>query len=262
MNVLIEVDMEGISGVINPEQVKLNGARYEETRKYMAWDANACIEGCFRGGATHVTVWDAHGRGFNIPWDLVDGRVDLRQGGNGALGRMHDIGKYDALILLGFHAMAGTRAAVLEHTMSTETWQNFWINGRKAGEIAIDAGIAGDAGVPVIMVSGDDKTCAEARDWIKGVHTAQVKTGYSSFGGKLLSKAAAHQLLTDTAEAACRQYRKIKPLVHARPVRMRLELVERNSAPAPERHKSYLRVIDERTYEVSGPTTRETFRRL
>jgi D-aminopeptidase len=52
------------------------------------------------------------------------------------------------------------------------------MNGKKCGEVAIDAGIAGDHGVPTIMVSGDDKVCKEARKFIKGVQTVQVKKGW------------------------------------------------------------------------------------
>ncbi|MCF6176385.1 MAG: M55 family metallopeptidase [Victivallaceae bacterium] len=33
--------------------------------------------------------------------------------------------------------------AVLEHTMSSSGWQNFWMNGTLCGEVAIDAGIVG-----------------------------------------------------------------------------------------------------------------------
>lgn len=257
MRIFIDTDMEGISGIAIREQVVPTDSRYEEARRFMTWDINACVEGCFRAGASKVTVWDSHYTGYNILWELGDPRADYQVGAND-LGRLHDIGEYDAIILLGFHAMAGTRCAVLEHTMSSSGWQNLWLNGAKAGEIAIDAGIAGDAGVPTIMVSGDDKACAEARQWIPGVLTAQVKTGLASGGARLLSKDAAHRLITDTAEAACRKHREIKPLVHAKPVTMRLELVERSRIPG----KPDVTVVDGRTYEVSGATTREALTRL
>lgn len=261
MKIFIAVDMEGISGIVIPEQVRCNEFRYFEACKFMTWDVNACTEGCFNGGAKTVTVWDAHGTGFNILWDQTDPRVDLIQGTNDH-GRLHDIGRYDALILLGFHAMAGERSAVLEHTMSSTDWQNFWINGRKAGEFAIDAGIAGDAGVPVIMVSGDDKACAEARRWVKGIHTAQVKTGYSRSGARLLSKEAAHTLIRKTAEQACLNHNNIKPLVHRKPVRMRLEKTESRPIPNLSARNKWLKLVDGRTYEVTGANTHEAWSRL
>ncbi|MBN1808366.1 MAG: M55 family metallopeptidase [Planctomycetes bacterium] len=261
MKVFVSVDMEGISGITLPEQVSRSESLYAQARQFMTQDANACAEGCFRGGARQVVIWDAHASGFNMLWDQIDPRVTLSQG-RSELGRMHDIASFDALILLGYHAMAGTKCAVLEHTMSSAAWQNFWLNGRKAGELAIDAGIAGDAGVPCIMTSGDDKLCREARSWIKGIYTAQVKTGLSSFGARLLSPQAAHKLIADTAEKACSDYRKVKPLKIKKPVKMRLELVERRPAPRSDAAKSFLKQIDGRTYEVSGASVREALSRL
>ncbi len=261
MKVFVAVDMEGISGVTIPEQVRRTESHYQAARRFMTWDANACAEGCFNAGAERVIVWDAHGGGFNMLWDEMDPRVELQQGRRDD-GRMADIAEFDALILLGYHAMAGTRSAVLEHTMSSAAWQNFWVNGRKAGEFSIDAGIAGDAGVPTIMVSGDDKVCKEARQWVKGVHTAQVKAGLSKFGARFLSKGTAHKLIAETAEKACLGRTKIRPLVHKKPVRMRLERVERGDIPGLSPGKPYLKHIDARTYEVTGSDTREALSRL
>lgn len=258
---MIEADMEGISGIVLPKQVSAGDKAYETATRFLTMDVNACIEGCFRGGAKEVVVWDAHGLGHNMPWDAIDERAELIQG-QSTLGRLHDIADYDGLILLGAHAMAGTSAAILEHTMSSTGWQNCWLNGRKAGEIAIDAGIAGDDGVPTIMVSGDDKACAEARRWIKGVFTAVVKKGYSNRGGRLLGRKAAHKLIVETAENACRNCRKVKPLVHSHPVRLRVELVERVPLPGAIYGRKGVTFIDARTFEVAGATTREAFSSL
>ncbi|MCF6177427.1 MAG: M55 family metallopeptidase [Victivallaceae bacterium] len=46
----------------------------------------------------------------------------------------------------------------------------FWMNGVRCGEVAIDAGVAGDH-VPTIMVSGDDKLCIESQQFIADVVT-------------------------------------------------------------------------------------------
>ncbi|MBQ2931226.1 MAG: M55 family metallopeptidase [Clostridia bacterium] len=55
-----------------------------------------------------------------------------------------------------------------------------FVNGEKAGKVLIDAAILAEKGKPVIMVSGDDKVCAEAKAIISGIVTAEVKkaTGY------------------------------------------------------------------------------------
>ena len=261
MRIFIAVDMEGISGICLPEQVDRSNPLHQEARRYMLWDTNACVEGCFEGGASHVAVWDAHSTGHNMPWDQADPRAELWQG-SGDEARLQDIGEYDALILLGYHARAGTQKAILDHTISAKGWQNCWINGRLAGEFAIDAGIAGDAGVPTIMTSGDDKLCREAREWVPNIHAAQVKTARSMFGARFLGKDAAHKLIRETAARACRERKKIKPLVHKKPVRLRLELVERQRVPNLHAALPHLKQIDGRTYEVTGATVAEALARL
>lgn len=261
MRIYVAVDMEGISGIVVPAQVRASEPPYRGACDLIAGDVNACVEGCFRGGATEVVVWDAHGDGFNIPWQQVDSRAVLQQGGN-SHGRLHDIATFDALVLLGYHAMAGTAHAVLEHTMSSAAWQSFWINGRKAGEIAIDAGIAGDAGVPTILVSGDDACCREARRWIPGVRTAQVKAGLATNGARLLSPEAARRVIAEESECACRSVAEIAPLVHRKPVRMRLETVERTPLPQASDDAPWRKDIDARTFEVTGDDTRQALYRI
>ena len=168
---------------------------------------------------------------------------------------------FDGLVLLGYHAMAGTPKAVLEHTMSSASWQNCWLNGEKCGETAIDAGVAGDHNVPLIMVSGDDKLCAEAKALVPGVHAAQVKVGLACYGARLLPMKKAHKLIEDTAASAVKDCKKIKPYRPKRPVTMRLERVSRGKLPV-EGSRPWLKIIDGRTYEVTGDGVEEALWRL
>ncbi|MCF6176384.1 MAG: M55 family metallopeptidase [Victivallaceae bacterium] len=102
--------MEGISGILRKSQVMGNEAHYQEGRRYLTADANACIEGCFAGGATKVVVRDAHCTGYNFIWDQLDPRAEYVQG-MPPIERISDIDSFDGVILLGYHAMAGTGGA-------------------------------------------------------------------------------------------------------------------------------------------------------
>jgi D-amino peptidase len=248
LNIFVMVDMEGISGICRKSQVSKEGEHYQTGRHYLTADVNACVAGCFKGGAKKVVVRDCHGGGYHFIWEKLDDRAEYLQG-NTFLERIPDIESFDGLILLGYHAMAGTPQAILEHTMSSKSWQNFWMNGKKCGEIAIDAGIAGDHGVPTIMVSGDDKACKEARAFIKGIITAQVKKGLDVEGGILLSKTQAHKIIQANTAKAVKMCKEISPYKVPSPVTMRLELVSRGTVPATRKH---VKVIDGRTYEVVG----------
>jgi D-amino peptidase len=257
MKIYIMVDMEGISGIVLSAHVMENERLYfDHGRKYMTWDVNACVEGCIKGGATKVVVRDAHGTGYNLIWEELNPNAEYIQG-TGTKTRM--VEGFDGVILLGYHSMGGTINGVLEHTMSSKNWQNFWMNGVKCGEIAIDAAIAGDYGVPVIMVSGDDKACREAKRFLPWVITAQVKKGLGCQCAQLLPLEKAHDLIRTSAEKAVRNIRSMKLYRVKHPVTLRLELVSRGRVPAS---KKYVRVIDGRTYEVTGNTVEEALNLL
>jgi len=260
MKIYVMVDMEGISGIYSSSQVKHDDARFQAGRKYTTWDVNACVEGCLQGGAKKVVVADVHGGSRAFIWEELDPRSEYVQGQTRE--RIPGIAAYDGLILLGYHAMAGTRSAILEHTMSSKSWQHLWINGQKAGELAIDAGIAGDHGVPTIMTSGDDKLCREARRTVKGIVAVQVKKGLDCEGGLMLPKERAHKLITDGAAKAVRLCKQIKPYRVKAPVKMRVELVSRQRLPIPMGRHRGARLIDGRTYEVTGKNVEDAWRAL
>ncbi len=261
MKVFVMVDMEGISGVVRRGHVSEGDPLYQQGRKYMTWDINACVEGCFAGGADEVVVYDSHGAaGPNVVWEDLDERAEYFIGETGRE-RMPGSEGSDALILLGYHAMAGTPEAILEHTMSSLHWQNFWLNGRKTGEIGVDAAIAGEHGVPTIMVSGDDKACAEGAEFIPGVVTACVKVGLAVEGGRLLSRASAHKLLTERATEAMGKADQIAPVKVEPPITARLERVSRGRLPV-RGEKPYVTIIDGRTYEVTAESVEQAIWRL
>ena len=252
MKIFVMVDMEGISGICRCSQVMPAGEHYQTGRRYLTWDVNACVAGCFAGGAECVVVRDAHGSGFNFIWEDLDPKAHYIQGRSAI--RMPEIEHFDGLVLLGYHAMAGTPNAVLEHTMSSRSWQNLWINGKKSGETAIDAGIAGDHDVPAILVTGDDKCCEEARDLVQGIHTVEVKQGLDVEGAMLLSREEAHRRIETGAQEAVRTCADLQPLRFGRPVTMKLELVSRGKVPTT---RPNVNVIDGRTYEVAAGTVEE-----
>ena len=75
MRVLISVDMEGVAGVVAPEDITPGQAEYERNRGYMTDEASAAVRGvlAYDAGAS-VVVCDAHARFRNLlPERLVAG---------------------------------------------------------------------------------------------------------------------------------------------------------------------------------------------
>lgn len=231
MNIYIMVDLEGISGIFEPSQVMSDGVKYQEGRSLMAADINACVKACKEAGAEKVYVRDCHAGGNNVIWSNLCDDADYYIIGATRQERFPGLDDCDGVILLGYHAMAGTKNAILEHTFSSKNVQNFWINGKKAGEVAVDSGIVGDYGRPVIMVSGDDKVCREARELLPNVVTAEVKKGLGCFGGMLLPPRKAYAVIREKTIAAVKNLGKQKPLVFDKPILLRVEVTERTQLP-------------------------------
>lgn len=260
MKIYVMVDIEGISGVYCSEQVTPAGGRFAEGRKYMTEDINACVAGLRDVGVDEIIVHDCHGGSYSLNWADVSPEADGYI--CGAIGdtRYVDIQDCDGVILLGYHAMAGTPKAVLEHTYSSKSIQNMYLNDVLSGETAMDAAIAGEQGVPVIMVSGDDKLCAEAKSFLPNVVTAEVKKGLNCQGAILLPPEKAHKLIHDKAMEAVKKLPLMKPFVISAPVTCKIELMERCQL-ANTVTKPYMSVIDGRTFSVTADCVEEALMR-
>jgi D-amino peptidase len=262
MNIYIMVDIEGISGICDREQVVASSSvRYNEGRELMVQDINACVEACKESGVDKIYVRDCHGSGANVVWSKLSNQADFYIIGYTGQNRFPGLDDCDGVILLGYHAMAGTLGGILEHTMSSTAVQNYWINDQRSGETAIDAGIAGDYSKPVIMVSGDDKVCQEAKLLLPSVVTAEVKKGITWKGGILLPPQKAYEVIKAKTKEAISKWKEQSPLIYEKPIRLRVELTERCTLPL-QYEKPYMTIIDGRTYEVEGLTMEEALFRL
>ena len=226
--VYVFADMEGISGVTTSEQTLPDGPRYPEGCRLMAEDINACVAGCFDAGATEVVVRDGHGSGVNVDPKRIDPRARLIQGATPGV-RFKDTEGSVALILLGYHARALTPGAVLMHSYSSKHIQGMWLNGREVGEIGVDAAIAAEHGIPVVMVSGCDKALAEAREWIPGVVTCQTKKSTGTQSAECLPLDEARRLIREKTQEAVGRRQAIHPIQVSYPVTLRRDYLPHDS---------------------------------
>jgi len=202
MKVFISVDLEGISGVFAEDQTTVGTAPYGEAREYMRADLDAVVEGCLAAGATEIVVADGHDAGANLCFDDLPAMVSLASGSPAPLSMMQGVdSSCSAAMLVGYHARAGTCGAVLEHTYSYDV-HSVRIGEREVGETAINAAVAGVFGVPVALVSGDDKLAREARGHIPGVECVVVKNGAMRTAARLLAPEPARTALRDGAHRA------------------------------------------------------------
>ena len=194
--VYIMTDMEGISGIVTREQITAGTPEYERARHLLAGDVNAAVTGAFDAGCTDVVVNDGHSSGFNFLIDEMDPRADYVTGP----GRREPFvcldGSFDALLLVGYHARAGTPGAVWDHTQSWDAWARYSINGREMGEIGQMALMAGHHGVPLVFVSGDRAATAEARALLgDDLEVVAVKEGHTRTSARCLHPQRAQALI-------------------------------------------------------------------
>lgn len=184
MNVYISVDMEGVAGVVHEDQTNPVDPRcageYARFRRLMTDEANAAIAGAFDGGASRVLVNDSHWTMRNLLAEHLDPGAALISGGPKMWSMMEGIDQgLDVAAFIGYHAKAGTREAILDHTY-TDRILDVRLNGRSLGELGLNAALAGSYGVPVALVSGDQALCAEARALLgDGVKCVEVKVAVS-----------------------------------------------------------------------------------
>jgi D-amino peptidase len=175
MKILIAADMEGITGVTTWDQVSAGHFEYPRFRRLMTEDVNAAIRGAFEGGAKEVFVTDGHANGSNILVEELDPRASLNTGSPSPLSMVQGVDEVDGMIYVGYHARAGSANAILDHTWSSKTVANVWMNDILVGEYGLNAAVAGHFDVPVLMVTGDQTACAQAAELLGDLETAVVK---------------------------------------------------------------------------------------
>jgi D-amino peptidase len=68
----------------------------------------------------------------------------------------------------------------------------------------MNAMLAAEFGVPVVLVTGDDQTCADAADWAPAAELVTVKTCVDRFTARCLPPAKTATLIQSAAERSLR----------------------------------------------------------
>ncbi len=203
MKILIAVDMEGITGVTNWDQVTPGHAEHARFRKLMTQDVNAAVRGACEAGADDVIIADGHWNGSNILIEELDPRARLNSGSPSPHSMMQGIDEsVDAVFFIGYHARNGSPNAILDHTWSSKTVANVWLNDILTGEYGLNGALAGHFGVPVIMASGDQTACGQMCDLLGDLETAIVKQATGRFAAECLAPQVSQELIYAAASRA------------------------------------------------------------
>jgi D-amino peptidase len=181
MRILISADMEGATGVTWTDDVVPGTEQWQRFRRLFTGDVNATIAGLYEGGASDVLVNEAHSSQRNVLLESLDVRARMLTGRHKPLSMMEGIDSgVDGVVFLGYHAGAGCDG-VLSHTYLPNQITGVWLDGVGASEGRLNAALAAEYGVPVLLVTGDDKTCEDAMDYAPGAELVAVKECVSRY---------------------------------------------------------------------------------
>ncbi|MEA2220583.1 MAG: D-amino peptidase [Solirubrobacteraceae bacterium] len=257
MRVHVISDMEGISGIVKPEQITGGDPMYLEARKLYTEEINAAVCGAKAAGASEIVVMDCHGAGGGWTFNsLVAEDLDpacewvVQEEWTGYTAFLEE--GCDAALLVGMHARAGSRLGTLNHTISGRDYQRLWFNGTEVGETAINAALCGTWGCPVVLVTGDRASCDEATALLgPGLTTVAVKQGLGATSARMIPPARARRLVYDGARAALSDLGAVAPYDPGSPCEIKVEFKGTQPADRLRFHPGVER-LDGRTIRVSA----------
>ena len=229
MRILIMCDMEGVSGIVNWDQVGGGKAGYPEGRELYTAEVNAAVRGAARAGAAEIIVIDGHNAGGDWRYNSLlknkldpaceyvahhtwtDYRVPLEQG-------------VDACLMVGYHARNNVVDGVLAHTISSAQCRNLWFNDVLVGEVGVNGALCGHYGCPVLLVTGDVAVCREATELFgAGLTTVAVKRGLTKYSARQIAPQRAREMIEEGAYLALQDKNAVAPYVPASPVTITYE---------------------------------------
>lgn len=217
----IRCEMEGVSGVVHIDQVTPGAREYPESRLVFMAELLALIERLRAGGADEIFIYDEHWSGRNI--DLarlpkgviaICGKPPYRPDWRGGLDESHT-----GMILHGLHSREGA-GHTLSHTYEPD-FAAITIHGQAVGEIGVETAVAGDCGVPLVLVVADSAGAEEAAQLVPGVTTVATKISQGDSGAECFALATNLDPIRAAGEQAGRHTTAPPPWRVASPVDMR-----------------------------------------
>lgn len=210
MKILISADMEGATGVTWPADVQPGTQEWQRCRRMFTSDVNAAVAGFFDAGADEVLINEAHATMRNLLLEVLDERAVMLTGRHKDLSMVEGIqhGDVDGVAFVGYHAAAGAEG-VLAHTYLENSITAVRVNGEMGSEGRLNSYVAAEYGVPVILVTGDDRTCADAAGYAPAAPAVAVKDCVSRYAAACrppaVTSASIRQAAARGARLAARQ---------------------------------------------------------
>ena len=241
LKIYVSVDMEGVAGVVSGDQLNPPGFEYERFRGFMTDEAVAAVHAAVDAGATEVVVSDSHGNGENLLVERFPKDVRLVRSfpRRGAMLAGLDA-SFAAVVFIGYHASTTNSTGVRAHTVSSAHFTRVALNGEAVTEAQFNAAYAGDLGVPVVFVSGDDAAIEEINRHLGPLDSVVTKTSLGFQSAETLTPAAACEAIYQGVRGAITHRGQRKPLEITHPITVELSFKNYLAAEV----LTYLRAIE------------------
>jgi D-amino peptidase len=212
VNVFISTDIEGTAGIVDWQQVLGPGPEYELGRELLTNEVNAAIDGAAEAGARHILVNDAHWTMQNMRPGALHHEASYLSGKHKPLYMMEGLdATFDAVFMIAYHGGISAERAILSHTYNPLAVWEARLNGVPVGESALNALVALHHRVPVVLITGDDATAAEAQPFMPGIETVVVKRSITRFAAESVHPDRACALIRAGATSALARIAAISP---------------------------------------------------
>jgi D-amino peptidase len=210
--VFISVDMEGISGVVDPAQLGPDGFEYQRAREWMTGEVNAAIAGIRASGPADIVICDSHGNGQSLLIDKVADDVRIVRGFPRPLEMMQGLDdSFAAAMFIGYHASEWTADAVRGHTISSARLLGVRLNGNEVSEGIYNAALAGHFNVPIAFVSGDRLAVTQIQKALPRVEGVIVKEPYGYHSAQTVTPARGQAMIREGVARAMGKLGSLQP---------------------------------------------------
>jgi D-amino peptidase len=219
--IFISVDMEGISGVVQPAQLGPDGFEYQRAREWMTGEVNAAIAGIRASGPAEIVVCDSHGNGQSVLIDQLPDDVRIVRGFPRPMEMMQGIDdSFSAAVFIGYHASEWTANAVRGHTISSARLLGVKLNGTEVSEGMYNAALAGQFGVPVAFVSGDRLAVTQLQQVAASAEGVIVKEPYGYHSALTVTPARGQAMIREGLARAMAKLGSLTPYRLSGPINL------------------------------------------
>jgi D-amino peptidase len=235
MKAFISVDLEGMPYIVTPGHLRLKGALYKEARSIATKVTLIVADELNKNGCENVVIADSHGPMVNILVDDLPEYVEIIRGFPRPVSMVSGVEGCDIALFLGYHAKFGTPKSSFDHTYSGGSINKVQVNGIVTSEFLLNAYVAGELKVPVVLVAGEAQLLQDdVKQYAPWAENVVLKHSLSRVSARSSSMVRIEKELRKAVRKAVRSKDDAKLLLARKPVKMRITFLTSHFADVAE----------------------------